>query len=73
MTPQEHAERIKATLDAMEAAQKALHRATRKHHRALQAALEELGPAAGLSEGEIVAMGGGTNKSDDDDVDVGGG
>ena len=61
MSAAEHAEKIHHTLKAVE-------RALRRHHRALEAALVELGPTAGLTEGEIIALGGGTPKTPPDEA-----
>lgn len=58
MTAKEHATAVRATLRDLE-------RATAKHHRALQAALEELGPGAGIAPGDVTALGGGTPKTPD--------
>ena len=56
MSIEEHVTKVHATLKKVEAAQRA-------HHRALQAMLEECGPGCGLSDGQIVANGGGTPKT----------
>lgn len=63
MTPVEHVERIKVRLDAVEDAQKALNKATRRLHRALQAGLEEHGELLGVPD--ITVYGGGTPKDDE--------
>lgn len=59
MTLAEHIANIRDTL-------KALGRAERRHHRACKAAFEECGPDL-LSNGEFVALGGGTGDKDDED------
>ena len=55
MTLAEHAARVAETLKAVE-------RATRRHHRALQAMLEECGPGL-IGNDQVVALGGGTPKT----------
>ena len=62
MTITDHVANIQKTLKAMEMAQKKANVATRKHHAALQAALEEHGSAIGLTPSEITTYGGGTPK-----------
>ncbi|HKF95113.1 MAG TPA: hypothetical protein VKB96_11055 [Gammaproteobacteria bacterium] len=57
MTAHEHAKHIRNTLKRLEAAM-------REHHKALQQALEELGPGAGISGPDIGVLGGGTNKTE---------
>lgn len=61
VTLAEHAAHVADTLKAVE-------RATRRHHRALQAMLEEHGPGL-IGEGEVVALGGGTPKTPPPDED----
>jgi hypothetical protein len=56
MSVEEHVRKVHRTLKEVEAAQ-------RKHHRALQAMLEECGEGCGLSPGQITTYGGGVPKS----------
>ena len=65
MSVQSDIAEIKTALDAHEADFKRARRSARRLHNLLSQALAAHGSLLGLAEGDVVALGGGTNKDDE--------